>query len=129
MPAGKTAERIERVELGLEAALDVRHEVEHVAVALDLHVLADRHGPGAATRPRSLRPEVDEHHVLGALLRVALELLGEEVVLAGVAAARPRAGDRVGRELVALDLEEQLRRGADDLELRASARRTGTGSG
>ena len=72
--------------------------------------------PGRATRPEVVAPEVDEHHVLGALLRVALELLGEQRVLARVGAARPRAGDRVGRQPVALDLEEQLRRRADDLE-------------
>ena len=85
--------------------------------------------PGRRDPPEVVAPEVDEHHVLGALLRVALELLGEQGVLAGVGAARPRAGDRVGRQPVALDLEEQLRRGADDLEGRASGRRTGTGSG
>ena len=72
--------------------------------------------PGRATRPEVVAPEVDEHHVLGALLRVALELLGEELVLRGRGATRARAGDRVGRQLVALDLEQQLRAGADDLE-------------
>jgi len=56
--------------------------------------------------------------VLRSLLRIALELLGEELVLALVGAARPRAGDRVGRQAVALDLEEKLRAGPDDLDLR-----------
>ena len=65
--------------------------------------------PGRATRPEVVAAEVDEHHVLGALLGVALELVGEQRVLAGVGAARPRAGDRVGRQPVALDLEQQLR--------------------
>ena len=65
--------------------------------------------PGPRDPAEVVAAEVDEHHVLGALLRVALELLGEQRVLAGVGAARPRAGDRVGRQLVALDLEEQLR--------------------
>ena len=102
--------------------------MEDVAVALDLHVLAHGDGPGPGDPPDVVAPEVDEHHVLGPLLRVALELLGEQRVLAGVCAARPRPGDRVGREPVALDLEEQLGRGADDLEARASGRRTGTGS-
>ena len=54
--------------------------------------------------------------MLGALLRIALELLGEQRVLAGVGAARPGAGDRVGRQPVALDLEQELGRRADDLE-------------
>ena len=85
--------------------------------------------PGARDPAQVVAPEVDEHHVLGALLRIALELLGEQGVLAGVGAARPGAGDRVGRQPVALDLEQQLGRRADDLEGRASGRRTGTGSG
>ncbi len=109
-------QRVERVELRPEPRLDVRHEVEDVAVALDLHVLADGDRPGARHAPEVVAPEVDEHHVLGPLLRVALELLGQERVLAGVGATRPGAGDRVGRQAVALDLEEQLGRGADDLE-------------
>ena len=74
--------------------------------------------PGAAHPAEVVAAEIDEHHVLGALLRVLLELLGQDLVLAGVGAARPRAGDRVGGQLVALGLEQQLRRGADDLELR-----------
>ena len=123
------AQRVERVELRPQPALDVRHEVEDVAVALHLHVLADRDRPGAGDPAQVVATEVDEHDVLGALLRIALELLGQEGVLAGVHAAGTGAGDRVGRELVALDLEQELRRRADDLERRASARRTGTDSG
>ena len=49
-----------------------------MAVALDLHVLADGHGAGPRDPPEVVAPEVDEHDVLGSLLRVALELLGEE---------------------------------------------------
>ena len=78
--------------------------------------LRDRDRAGARDPAEVVAAEVDEHDVLGPLLRVALELLGEQRVLAGVGAARPRAGDRVGREPVALDLEEQLGRCADDLE-------------
>ena len=46
--------------------------------------------------------EVDEHHVLGALLLVALQLLGQPHVLVVVAAARPRAGDRMRLDARAL---------------------------
>ena len=90
--------------------------MEHVAVLLDFHVLAD--GDGARPRhPTEVVPaEIDEHDVLGPLLWVTLELLGEEPILALVGAAGPGAGDRVGRQLVALDLEEELRARADDLE-------------
>ena len=72
--------------------------------------------PGARDPAEVVAPEVDEHHVLGALLRIALELLGQQRVLLRVDAARSGPGDRVGRQPVALDLEQQLRRRADDLE-------------
>ena len=74
--------------------------------------------PGPGDPAEVVPPEVDEHHVLGALLRVALELVGEERVLLRVGAARAGAGDGVRGQLVADDLEQQLRAGADDLERR-----------
>jgi len=62
--------------------------------------------------------------VLGSLLRIALELLREELVLPGVGAAGAGPGDRVRREAIALDLEQELRRGTDDFE-RAMEEETG----
>ena len=117
VPAGKTARSASSASRsGSEPPFDVAHEVEHVAVALDLHVLGDPDRPGPADPAEVVAAEVDEHHVLGLLLRVALELLGEELVLVRGRAARPRPGDRVGRQPVALDLEEQLGARPDDLE-------------
>ena len=94
----------------------MRDEVQDVGVALDVHVLA--HGDRARPRnaPEVVPPEVDEHHVLGALLRIALQLLGEELVLGRRGAAGASAGNRVGRELVAIDLDEELRARANHLE-------------
>ena len=40
--------------------------------------------------------EIDEHHVLGALLFVALQLLGEPHILFVITAAWPGAGNRMG---------------------------------
>ena len=94
--------------------------MEDVAVPLDLHVLADRHGPRPRDPAEIVPAEVDEHDVLRSLFRVALELLGEELILAVVGAARSRARDRMGREAIAFDLEEELRARADDLEGRRS---------
>jgi hypothetical protein len=90
--------------------------VQDVAVALDLHVFRDGHRARPAHAAEVVASEVDEHHVLGALLRVALELLGEQLILAGIRAARPGAGDRVRRQTIPLGLQKQLGRGADDLE-------------
>ena len=61
--------------------------------------------PGASHTAEIVASEVDQHHVLGALLGVPLELLGEDRVLASVGAARARAGDRVRGQLVAIDLD------------------------
>ena len=72
-----------------------------MAVALDLHVLADGHGPGPGDAAEVVAAEVDEHHVLGALLRVALELLGEQRRPRGrrrrAAACRRSGGSSAGR--------------------------------
>ena len=45
-----------------------------VAVGLDLHQLVDVHAAVLAHAPEVVAPEVDEHHVLGALLLVGEQL-------------------------------------------------------
>ena len=73
--------------------------------------------PNSQTRPRSLRPEIDEHHVLGALLLVALQLLRRAAdPLLRCVAARPRAGNRMRLDAPALDAHQHLRRRPDDRE-------------
>jgi hypothetical protein len=50
--------------------------------------------PYSQTRPTIVAPEIDEHHVLGALLLVALQLVGQREVLlrrCGRAAASRRS--------------------------------------
>ena len=58
--------------------------------------------------------EIDEHDVLGALLLVALQLLGQPHVLFVVAPARPRARNRVRLDARPFDAHQHLRRRADD---------------
>ena len=48
-----------------------------VRVALERHVLRHAHGAVVADAAEVVAAEVDEHHVLGALLLVALQLLAE----------------------------------------------------
>ena len=110
------AQRVEGIELRPQPRLHMRDEMEDVAVALDLHVLADRDGPGPGHAPQVVAAQIDQHDVLGPLLRVLLELFGQPRVLPRIGTAWARARDRVGRQPVALHLEEQLRRRADDLE-------------
>ena len=124
------AQRVERVEAGGHLRLDVAHEVEHVAVALHLHVLRDPHRarPGdpaevvAARGPRASRAR-------RAPSGRAWSCSARSSSSGGVAPRGRVPGDRVGRHPVALDLEEQLRAGADHLERRASGRRRGRGWG
>ena len=89
-----------------------------MAVPLDLHVPGDADRARSGDPPEVVAAEVDEHDVLGPLLRIGLELLGEERVLPLVGAPRTRARDRVRRQPLALDLEEELGAGPDDLERR-----------
>ena len=79
-----------------ERAGDLRREVHHVAVALERHQLVDVDGAEAGHPTDVVAGEVDEHHVLGALLGMFHELGGEAPVVLVGAAALARAGDRPG---------------------------------
>ena len=72
--------------------------------------------PGSQTRPRSLRPEVDQHQVLGALLGVGEQFVGQRLVLLRGGAARPGARDRVHHRSPVLDLDQRLGARPDDVE-------------
>ncbi len=84
-------------------------------VALDLHqaVDADRARPGHAAD--IIPAEVDQHHVLRTLLEVAQQLLLELPVFHRISAPPPRPRKRPGLDVVSLDLDELLRRRADDV--------------
>ena len=78
VPAGNVATSASsRSRPSAEPALDAGHEVHDVRVALDGHVL--RHLDAAHRRHAAdvVAAEVDEHHVLGALLLVAPQFVGQ----------------------------------------------------
>jgi hypothetical protein len=86
-----------------------------VAVPAGGHELDGVHGPGVAHPLEVVAGQVDEHEVLRAFLVVGEQLLGQpDVVLRGLA-ARPRAGDGVGDDAAAGDLDQRLRAGPDDV--------------
>ena len=60
--------------------------------------------------------EIDEHRVLRTFLRVSLEVRGESRILSIIAAAAARAGNWVRVDRIACDLDEHLRRSADELD-------------
>ena len=92
-------------------AADRRDDVHDVRVVLDLHEAVDLDAAVLADAAEVVAPEVDEHHVLGALL-----LVGQQLVRVGVA-PRARAGDRASRRVPAGDRQQRLGRGAGDLEV------------
>ena len=68
-------------------AAHVRHDVMHVRVGLDRHELVDLHGAGLADAAEIVALQVDQHHVLGALLRMRVQLASER---RSAAASAPR---------------------------------------
>ena len=88
--------------------------MHHVRVALERHVGRHAHAAVLGHAADVVASEVHEHHVLGALLLVALQLLGQPHVLFLVAPARPRAGDRMRLDATPFDAHQHLRRRADD---------------
>ncbi len=87
-----------------------------VAVALDRHEVDDLDAAGLADPAEVVAAEVDEHQVLGALLGVGHQLLGEGGVGLRGGAARAGAGDGVEQRAPVLDLDQRLGAGADDVE-------------
>jgi hypothetical protein len=81
-----------------------------VRVALDLEEARDVDASGNADAREVVAPEIDEHHVLGAVL------LRREQPLRVAGAALGRSGDRVEARAVPLALDERLGRGADQCE-------------
>ncbi len=76
--AGREArhQRVEVVAIVGELPVDRRDQVHDVRVALERHVLRHPHRAELADPAEVVAPEIDEHDVLGALLLVALQLLG-----------------------------------------------------
>ena len=122
VPAGKVARSTSRLRHAvLQQALDVADDVHHVRVALDREGLGHLDAAGLGDAADVVARQVDQHQVLGALLRVGAQLGLERLVLLGRRAARARAGERPDRHLVALGrvllAHQDLGRGADDLEV------------
>ncbi len=111
------AQHVDAGEAGLQRALDVGHDVHHVRVALDLHPVGDLDGAGLRDAADVVAAEVDQHHVLGELLGVGEQLVGERRVGLARGAARAGAGDRAQRHRLAFLAHQDLGRGADDVEV------------
>ena len=118
VPAGNVA-RSTSIGLcsGRELARDLAREVHHVRVPLERHQLLDLLGAELHDPPDVVAREIDEHHVLGALLRVLDQLGREPLVVFRCAAAAAGAGDRTADHTVVDHLHHRLRRRTDDRRL------------
>ena len=112
------AQSVERVQARLQPRFHVAHQMKDVAVALHLHVLSHGHRPRPGHSTQVVATQIHEHHVLRPLLGIALQGVGQGIVLERSRAARPRPSDRVSGDAVALDPNEQLRARPHDRELR-----------
>ena len=78
-------------------------------VALERHERRDAHRAVVAHAPDIIAAQVDEHHMLGFLLLVALQFLTEAHVFLFGLAARPCPGDRMGDGVTALNAYQHFR--------------------
>ena len=93
-----------------------------VGVALDVAQRGDLDAGRRRDAADVVASQVDEHGVLGELLRVGAKLLLERGILDRVLVAWPRSGDRPGDDLAVADADQQLRRGADHRRARRDRR-------
>ena len=91
--------------------------MHHLAVALDEELVGDLDGADLGDAAGIVAAEVEQHQVLGALLRIGEQLGLERLVLVRGGAARPRAGDRAHGDRAAAHLHQDLRARAGDGEL------------
>ena len=99
------------VAVGQDAG-DRRDEVLHRDRPLEPAQARDPDAARPTDAPEVVAQDVDDHHVLGAILGAGEQLAGERAVGGPVATARPRALDRIGRhDAIPVDGQERLGRG------------------
>ena len=81
-------------------------------VAFHRHQFVDDHAAGLADAPEVVALEVDQHHVLGAFLRMPDQLADAFGVIVA-SETRAGAGDRPGFHHIAMHRHQALRRGTD----------------
>ena len=96
---------------------DLAGEVHHVRVALELISSSTCSVPNSHDPPDVVAGEVDEHHVLGPLLRVLDQLGGQAPVVVLGAAAEAGAGDRAADDPSVEQLHHRLGRRPHERDL------------
>ena len=110
-PAGKQrAEHVRQRRALAQRAFDGRDQLKHRRIALDLEQRHRPHRPDLRDAPDVVAREIDDHHVLGAVLLRRRQPRRPLLVLFAPSPARRRALHRLRRDPPAANLEEQLRR-------------------
>ena len=104
----------------------------NVGVTLEHHELVDLHGTGLTQAPEIVAFEVNQHHMLGLLLRVRPKLRGKRGIVGCIAwSAWTGAGDGAGIDLQSLHPYQTFRRGGQyrqPRQRREPGERPGVGS-
>ena len=115
VPPGNTAARTSPgVARGAQLAAHIGNDVMDVRIRLDGHELIDLHGARFADPPQVVALQVDQHHVLGALLGMSVQLASEIDVGIGSLSSRTRARNGARRHHAVAHRDQALGRRADD---------------
>src|SRR5215208_5775066 len=112
-----SGQRVDGILLLGQRALDIRHDVHNLAIAFDKKLVGDRDGADLRYAPDVVSPEIKQHQVLGALLRIGQQLGFERLVIVRGSAAWPRSGNRTNGDNAAAHLHQNLGAGASDGEI------------
>ena len=82
--------------------------MHHVRVALDRHLLGDLDATDGRHPANVVASQIEQHDVLGDLLRIGEHLGGQCFVRLSAGTARPGAGDRPQRDYLALLAHQDL---------------------
>ena len=105
----RRGQRVERMAVLAELALDRGHDVHHLREALDLHQLRRSDAARHAHATEIVPSEVDEHRVLRLLLGIGQQLVLEKAVADLGLPPRSGARDRASERTPSLDPNERFR--------------------
>src|SRR5215208_5693092 len=102
-------ERVNRVVFIAEPAFHIRDDVHDVAVTLDKKLIRDCYRADFGNAAYVIAAKIEQHQMLGALLRIGKEFVLQRLVFVRRSSARPSAGDRADGDFAVLQLYQDFR--------------------
>ncbi len=90
--------------------------MHHMRVTLDDHLVGELHAAHFSDAAHVVATQIDEHEMLGKLLRIGEQVLLQGLVFRFVGPALARAGDGAHGDRAVFQAHQDLRRGADHVE-------------